>query len=112
METWDIRSLEIEPHKPKVLRSDDELRAIAIHLPAGEELREHQVHERAYLLVADGEIEVSDNGRTVSGGPGFLSHFAPAERHTVKAISNSLLVLVLSPWPGVGHPSRPPLSET
>ena len=70
METWDIRSLEIEPHRPQVLRSDAETRAIAIHLPAGEELQEHQVHERAYLLVADGEIEVSDNGRSVSGGPG------------------------------------------
>jgi quercetin dioxygenase-like cupin family protein len=106
METWDIRSLEIEPHKPQVLRSDAETRAIVINLPAGEELQEHQVHERAYLLVADGEIEVSDNGRSVSGGPGFLSHFEPGERHTVKAISGALLVLVLSPWPGVGHPSE------
>ena len=48
MESWDIRSLEIEPHRPQVLRSDDETRAIAILLPAGEELQEHQVHERAY----------------------------------------------------------------
>ena len=62
METWDIRSLTIEPHKPQVLRSDEETRAIAINLPAGEELQEHQVHERAYLLVADGEIEVSNDG--------------------------------------------------
>jgi redox-sensitive bicupin YhaK (pirin superfamily) len=75
METWDIRSLAIEPHQPQVLRSDEETRAIAIHLPAGEELQEHQVHERTYLLVADGEIEISQDGRTTAGGPGFLSHF-------------------------------------
>ncbi len=106
METWDIRSLAIEAHKPQVLRSDAETRAIAIHLLAGEELQEHQVHERAYLLVAEGEIEVSDGSQAVSGGPGFLSHFEPAERHAVKAITDSLLVLVLSPWPGEGHPSR------
>ncbi|MBV9422707.1 MAG: cupin domain-containing protein [Solirubrobacterales bacterium] len=106
METWDIRSLPIEPHHPQVLRSDDETRAIAIQLPAGEELQEHQVHERAYLLVAEGEIEISGDGRTVRGGAGFLSHFEPAERHAVKAISDARLVLVLSPWPGVGHPSR------
>ena len=86
METWDIPALAIEPHKPQVLRSDAESRAIAIHLPAGEELQEHQVHERAYLLVAGGEIEVTHNGRNVSGGPGFLSHFEPNERRTVKAI--------------------------
>ena len=54
METWDVRSLEIEVHQPQVLRSDEETRAIAILLPAGEELQEHQVHERAYLFVADG----------------------------------------------------------
>jgi quercetin dioxygenase-like cupin family protein len=105
METWDIRELDIEPHHPQILRSDDETRAIAIHLPAGEELQEHQVHERAYLLVADGEIEVVNDGRTVTGGPGFLSHFEPAERRTVRALSDSRLVLVLAPWPGVGHPS-------
>jgi quercetin dioxygenase-like cupin family protein len=108
METWDIRSLPIEPHKPQVLRSDQETRAIAINLPAGEELQEHQVHERAYLLVAGGEIEVSKDGQTVTGGPGFLSHFEPNERRTVKAVSDARLVLVLAPWPGVGHPSRPP----
>jgi quercetin dioxygenase-like cupin family protein len=107
METWDVRSLAIEPHQPKVLRSDDETRAIAIQLPAGEELREHQVHERAYLFVAEGEIEVSGEGTGVSGGPGFLSHFGPGERHTVHAVTDARLVLVLAPWPGVGHPSRP-----
>ena len=106
METWDIRSLAIEPQQPQVLRSDEETRAIAIQLSAGQELREHQVHERAYLFVADGEVEVSQDGRVVTGGPGFLSHFEPAERHAVRAVSDARLVLVLAPWPGVGHPSR------
>ncbi len=106
METWDIRSLTIEPHRPQVLRSDDETRAIAIHLPAGGELQEHQVHERAYLLVADGEIEISHAGETVTAGPGSLAHFEPNERRTVSARKDSRLVLVLAPWPGVGHPSR------
>jgi quercetin dioxygenase-like cupin family protein len=107
METWDIRKLAIEPHKPQVLRSDGESRAIAIHLPIGEELQEHQVHERAYLIVVDGEIEVSHDGQTVTGGHGLVSHFAPGERRTVRALTDARLVLVLSPWPGVGHPSRP-----
>ena len=106
MDSWDIRSLTIEPHHPQVLRSDEETRAIAINLPAGEELQEHQVHERAYLMVADGEIEVSHDGDSVQGGAGFLSHFAPGERHAVRALSDARLLLVLSPWPGVGHPSR------
>jgi quercetin dioxygenase-like cupin family protein len=106
METWDIRSLAIEPHQPQVLRSDEETRAIVIQLPAGDGLGEHQVHERAYLFVADGEVQISKDGRVVTGGPGFLSHFEPAERHAVRAVSDARLVLVLAPWPGVGHPSR------
>jgi quercetin dioxygenase-like cupin family protein len=106
MESWDIRALAIEPHHPQVLRSDDETRAIAIALPAGEELQEHQVHERTYLVVADGEIEVIQDGNSVQGGPGFLSHFKPGERRTVLALTDARLVLVLAPWPGVGHPSE------
>jgi redox-sensitive bicupin YhaK (pirin superfamily) len=106
METWDIASLNVEPHHPVVLRSDDETRVIAINLPAGELLQEHQVHERAYLFVAGGEIEIEQRGETVSGGPGFLAHFDPAERLEVRATSDSVVVLLLSPWPGEGHPSR------
>jgi quercetin dioxygenase-like cupin family protein len=106
METWDIRSLAIEAHHPQVLRSDEETRAIAIHLPAGEELHDHQVHERTYLFVADGEVEVSKDGHVIRGGAGFMSHFEPAERHAVRAVRDARLVLVLAPWPGVGHPSR------
>jgi quercetin dioxygenase-like cupin family protein len=106
METWDIRSLPIEPHQPRVLRSDSETRAIGIRLPAGEELQEHQVHERTYLFVADGEVEISGEGRVERGGPGLLAHFEPNERRTVRATEESRIVLVLAPWPGVGHPSR------
>ena len=106
MESWDIRSLEIEPRRPQILRSDEEIRAIAIRLPGGEELQEHQVHERAYLLVADGEIEISQDGDTVRGGAGFVTHFEPNERRTVRALVDARLVLVLAPWPGMGHPTR------
>ncbi len=106
METWDISSLEIEPHHPQVLRSDEETRAIAIELPAGEELQEHQVHERTYLVVVSGEVEISQDGSGERGGAGLLAHFAPNERRTVRALSDARIVLVLSPWPGQGHPSR------
>lgn len=106
MESWDIRSMTIEPHQPQVLRSDDENRAIAVHLPSGEELQEHQVHERTYLIVADGELEIVKDGDRLTGGAGFVAHFDPNERRTVRALRDSRLVLVLSPWPGVGHPSR------
>src|ERR1700749_2209017 len=106
METWDIRSLDIEPHRPVELRSDEESRAIAIHLPAGEELQEHQVHERAYLLVVVGEIEIANSDGDTTVGAGSLSRFGPNERRTVRALSDARLLLLLAPWPGIGHPSR------
>jgi len=106
METWDIASLDVEPHQPEVLRSDPEARVIAINLPAGEELQEHQVHERAWVMVAGGEVEIEQDGSTVSGGPGFVAHFKPNERHEVRATTDARLLLFLAPWPGQGHPSQ------
>lgn len=106
MESWDVASLDVEPHHPQVLRSDDETRVIAINLPAGELLQEHQVHERAYLVVAAGEIEVEQDGTVETAGAGYLAHFDPNERREVRATSDSRLVLILAPWPGEGHPSR------
>jgi quercetin dioxygenase-like cupin family protein len=107
VETWDTRALEVEPHFPQVLRSDEEGRAIVINLPAGEELQEHQVHERAWILVIDGDVElVGPDGESVNGGSGLLAQFAPNERHVVRAISEARLILLLVPWPGEGHPSQ------
>ncbi len=60
MQHWDLRTLEVEPHQPLILHSArGEARSIAINLPQGESLQEHQVHERAYLVVVDGEIQVN-----------------------------------------------------
>jgi quercetin dioxygenase-like cupin family protein len=107
MQTWDISSMEVAPHQPEVLSSDGEGRAIAINLPAGERLQEHQVHERAWLVVAAGNVEIDDaGGETVGGGAGLLALFDPNERHEVRAIEDSRILLVLAPWPGDGHPSQ------
>jgi quercetin dioxygenase-like cupin family protein len=106
MESWNTRSLEIEPHHPQVLRSDPEVRAIAIHLPADEQLQEHQVHERAYLVVVEGELALEHGGDVTTAGAGTLVHFEPNERRTVTATSDARLLLILAPWPGAGHPSR------
>jgi quercetin dioxygenase-like cupin family protein len=90
-----------------VLQSDDEGRTIVIHLPAGEQLQEHQVHERAWIMVVDGAVEIeAAPGTTVEAGPGCLVLTEPNERHEVRATSDTRLVLVLAPWPGEGHPSQ------
>ena len=105
MQSWDISTMRVEPQRPEVLASDEEGRAIAINLPAGQGLDQHQVHERAWVMVASGAVEIEAAGETVSGGPGLLAAFAPNERREIRATEDSRLLLLLSPWPGVGHPS-------
>lgn len=107
MESWNIAELDVEPHKPQVLRTDKEARIIAINLPSGEQMQDHQTHERGYLVVVSGQIEVSQgSGESTSGGPGFLAQFDPNERREISASEDSLLVLILGPWPGEGHSSQ------
>ncbi|MBA2428894.1 MAG: cupin domain-containing protein [Thermoleophilaceae bacterium] len=106
MESWDIRNLDVEPHKPVVLRSSDEARAIAIHLPGGEEMQEHRTHEAAYVVVVDGEVEIEQGESSTSGAAGFVAYFDANEDRRILARSDARLLLVLGPWPGQGHPSR------
>lgn len=112
MQSWDLRAVAVQPHEPEILASADDARTILLNLPAGEELREHEVNDRARVVVVDGEVELSTpNGENVSAGPGHLLEFEPHERHTVAARSDSRLLLILSPWPGDGHPGAMTLEE-
>lgn len=112
MQSWDLRTVAVEPHQPEILASADDARTILLSLPAGEELQEHEVHERARIVVIEGQVETSmPSGESVSGGPGHLLEFEPGERHTVVARSDSRLLLILSPWPGDGHPGAMTLEE-
>lgn len=112
MRHWDLRSVEAKPHRPLILASADDARSVLLVLPAGEELREHEVHERARVVVIAGEVEITTAaGESVTAGAGHLFEFDPAERHTVAARADARLLLVLSPWPGDGHPGAMTLEE-
>ena len=111
MKTWDMAALEVEPHRPEILTSGADGRVIALALPAGELLQDHEVHERAWLVVLDGEVEVDAGDEHASGGRGLLAEFAPGERHEVRATADARLLLVLAPWPGDGHPGAMTLDE-
>lgn len=106
MDVWNLTELGVEPRAPIVLHSDEgAARVIAINLPAGEELQDHQVHEHAWLHVHDGVVEVTIDGTARAVSSGALVHWQPAERHALRAVEDALLVLLLAPWPGPGHPS-------
>lgn len=112
MKSWQLETLDLKPRLPEILSSSDAARAIALDLAAGESLSEHEVHERAWVIVIDGTIELSTAaGARAKGGPGLLIELAPAERHKVLASSNARLLLLLTPWPGGGHPGAMTIRE-
>ena len=122
MRNWDIASLSVSPHAPeiparleptaRVLSSSSDARAIVLHLSAGERLQEHEVHERAWVVVVAGEVEIeTEDGTLATGGAGLLTEFEPRERHEVRARSDARLLLLLTPWPAAGHPGAMSLSD-
>jgi quercetin dioxygenase-like cupin family protein len=112
MHSWDLAALDLKPRLPEILSTTEAARAIVLDLAAGEDLSDHQVHERAWLVVINGEIVVSTaTGERVSGSRGMLVEFAPGERHEVVASSDARLLLLLTPWPGTGHPGAMTMRE-
>jgi quercetin dioxygenase-like cupin family protein len=105
MQTWDLLSVHAPngTRDPLVLYSDDGARAVLIVLRPGQELGEHQVKENAWVTVLDGEVAISAGGETVTGGPGTTARFDPDERHTLKSEGGARVLLLLAPWPGIGH---------
>ena len=66
--------------------------------------KDHQVHERAWVSILSGEAEITTTaGERIAGAPGLLVEFDPGERHAVRAVSDTRLLL-LTPCPGAGHP--------
>lgn len=109
MQSWDITDIEAPEgtRSPAVLQTGDGARAIVIRLAPGQELGDHQVRERAWLVVVEGAVRVEAAGETVEAGPATLVTFDPAERHSVASDAGARLLLILSNWPGEGHYPAP-----
>lgn len=88
---------------PRVLAPEDGARAIAIRLEAGQTLDDHQVRERAWVVVVEGSVEIRTGEHVVEGGAGTLVTFDPGERHAVSSTDGARLLLLLAPWPADGH---------
>ena len=112
MRSWRLPEIETPDgsRSPVVLHSSDEGRAVLIGLLPGQELGDHQVKEHAFLVVVDGSARIEAGGETLDAGVGTMVSFDPDERHVVASESGAKLLLMLTPWPGVGHyrgdPSR------
>lgn len=87
---------------PRVLFSAPECRTVVVELGAGEAMGDHTVRERVVLHVS-GRVSVEVAGEEVECGTGTVLTFDPGERHAVRAIEPSTLLLVLAPWPAAEH---------
>jgi redox-sensitive bicupin YhaK (pirin superfamily) len=102
--SWQLHEIEMPngTRSPVVLDSEDS-RAVLISITPGQELGDHQVRERAWVVVVDGSIEVETGDGPMSAGVGTLLEFDPSERRTMRSADGARLLLLLAPWPGPGH---------
>jgi len=123
---WDLRSLAPSSEKqtarepgadaprvpsegrqmPRVLFSTPECRAVVIDLESGEELGDHHVRERAILEVVAGRVSIDSGEGSAECDAGTLVTFDPGERHTIRALDDARLLLLLAPWPGEYVPAN------
>jgi len=103
--SWNL--LEIDTpggsRSPVVVHSEEASRAVLIGLDPGQALRDHQVHERSWVLVVDGTVRIEAGDDSVEAGPGFLAWFDVEERRSISSDGGARILLLLAPWPGKGH---------
>lgn len=83
---------------PRVLSSSPECRIVVIDLQGGEGLGDHHVRERAVLEVIAGRVSIECSSEAVECQAGTLATFDPGELHSVRALTDARLLLVLAPW--------------
>ena len=104
VKTWNLGEVEgsADVVALRVLATEDGARAIAIRLGAGWTPDDHQVRERAWVVVVEGSVEIHGRARR-RGRRGTLVTFDSGERHAVSSTNGARLLLLLAPWPADGH---------
>jgi quercetin dioxygenase-like cupin family protein len=102
---WNLHEIDAPDgtRDPAVLHSSSEGRAVLIRLHPGQVLGDHQVHERSWLLVVDGVVQVAAGGESIDAGAGTLLSFDPSERKSVASRDGARVLYLLAPWPAPGH---------
>jgi quercetin dioxygenase-like cupin family protein len=103
--SWDLLDIDAPDgtRDPVVLESRDDARAVLIAISPGQELGDHQVKERAWLVVVDGSVEIVAGDDREKCGVGTLAMFDPNERHAISSANGARVLMLLAPWPGAGH---------
>ena len=111
MNSWDLKALNL---KRGCRRSSPQAKWHAPSCSTSRRARASRTirSRAAWLVVLGGEIQLATaEGERTSGGVGLLVEFAPEERHEVVASADARLLLLLTPWPGSGHPGAMTIRE-
>jgi quercetin dioxygenase-like cupin family protein len=105
MQTWNLNALDTPAgtRDPIVLHSGDGARAVMIRLGPGQALGDHEVKERAWVTVVEGDVRATSGRDEQRCGVGTLITFDPQERHSLVSDDGARILLLLAPWPGEGH---------
>jgi quercetin dioxygenase-like cupin family protein len=104
MQQWDLAaSNESDRTGPRVLFSTSEARGVVIDLTPDEEMGDHRVRERAILHILQGSLACTSGTDTSTCVEGTLIVFEPGETHSLRALEQTRLLLVLAPWPAPEH---------
>lgn len=79
----------------RTLYSDDRLKAVLFGFAQGEELSEHTASMPAVLHFLQGEVELTLGDDTVRAGPGTWVHMPTGLRHSLRATTPAVLLLLL-----------------
>ena len=79
----------------RTLFSDDRLMAVAFGFAQGEELSEHTASMPAVLHFLQGEATVTLGGDTVEAKPGTWVHMPAGLRHSIRAKTPVVMLLLL-----------------
>ncbi len=88
---------------PRALFSTPECRAVVVQLAAGESMGDHRVRERAVVQVVAGRATVEASSESAECAAGTVLMFEPSEPHSVHALEDTTLLLLLAPWPAPEH---------
>lgn len=104
MQQWDLNAPNESARRgPRVLFSTAETRGVVVDLAPDEEMGDHRVRERAVVQVLQGSVRCTSGADTATCVEGTLVVFEPSEPHTVRALERTRLLLMLAPWPALGH---------
>jgi quercetin dioxygenase-like cupin family protein len=92
LETW---ARDLDEDRSKAIARTDDMELARLFLRAGQEFATHKVSGPIVVQCIRGEIEFTARSVTQALKPGQLLHLTANEPHSVKAVSDSVVLLII-----------------